>query len=88
LSQNFPNPFNPITEIHFSLDRDEEVQLCIYDISGGLVRTIAHRKMTLGAYVEKWDGRDRFGKEVASGVYFYRLKAGKKVLTRKMVLLR
>jgi hypothetical protein len=88
LSQNFPNPFNPTTEIHFSLDRNGEVQLSIYDISGRLVRTIAQRKMTPGAYVEYWDGRDRFGKDVSSGVYFYRLKAGGKVLTRKMVVVR
>ncbi len=88
LSQNFPNPFNPTTEIHFSLDGEAEVQLHIYDISGRLVRTITDRKMMPGAYVEYWDGRDRFGEKVASGVYFYRLKAGGKVLTRKMVVLR
>ncbi len=88
LSQNFPNPFNPTTKIHFSLDKEEVVQLCIYDISGGLVRTIAHRKMTPGVYSEEWNGRDAKGQVVASGIYIYRLKAGGRTLTKKMVFLK
>jgi len=88
LRQNFPNPFNPNTVIGFSIDRESDVTLAIYDVTGKLVRTVLNRKMPIGIYSEKWDGCDERGKNVASGIYFYRLKAGKRVLTRKMVLLR
>jgi lysophospholipase L1-like esterase len=88
LYQNYPNPFNPMTKIRFDLGGYAHVQLSIYDIAGRRVRTLVNRHMPAGIYTEIWDGRDAKGETIASGVYFYRLKAGKKVFTRKAVFLK
>ena len=88
LEQNHPNPFNPVTGIRFSIDQERMVTLSIYDIFGRLVTTLVDRKMRAGVYIEAWDGRDVSGNAVASGVYFYRLTAGNRALTRKAVLLK
>jgi hypothetical protein len=83
-----PNPFNPGTKITFSIDRDALAVLSIYDVAGRLVRTLVNRRLEAGSYAEAWDGRDTSGDEVASGIYFYRLTAGNRTLTKKMVLIR
>lgn len=88
LSQNFPNPFNPQTEIHFSLGSMQQVELQIYDILGRMVRSLVHDRFDPGEHVVRWDGKDENGLSVATGVYFYRLAAGAFVQTKKMVLLR
>ena len=88
LGQNYPNPFNPTMRFEFVLEREGLVVLSIHDISGRLVRTLVSRAMSSGTYLEEWDGRDASGNAVASGVYFYRLTAGNRVLTRKAVLLK
>jgi hypothetical protein len=88
LEQNQPNPFNPVTKIRFSIDRDAVVMLSIYDVSGKRVKTLVNRPLKAGRYTEEWNGRDAQGRELASGVYFYRLKAGSKIITKKMVLLK
>ena len=88
LGQNHPNPFNPATSISFSIERDQRVTLAVYDISGRLVATLADRAMNAGEYTERWDGRDRSGNPAATGVYFFRLKAGTRTLTRKAVLVK
>ena len=88
LEQNHPNPFSPSTEISFRVDRDAAVVLSIYDVSGKLVRTLVNRDVGASTHVVIWDGTNDAGTPVASGVYFYRLKAGGKVLTRKAVVVR
>lgn len=88
LEQNYPNPFNPGTRIPFALERTAHVYLAIYDVSGKLVQKLVDRRMSPGFYTEEWDGRDATGHEVASGVYFYRLKTEGFSETRKMVLLK
>jgi len=88
LYQNHPNPFNPTTRISFDLDTGGHVLLVIYDITGARVRTLVDRGMRPGRYAEEWNGRNASGSSVASGVYFYRLIAGKWMQTKKMVLLR
>jgi hypothetical protein len=88
LKPNCPNPFNPTTRIGYSLDRAARVTLTIHDVSGRSVRMLVDRSMTPGTYEEEWDGRDAGGRAAPSGVYFYRLEAGKRVLTRKMLLLK
>jgi hypothetical protein len=88
LYQNFPNPFNPHTTIRYYVDSDAHVSLRIYDVGGRHVRTLADRRLTTGEYVDRWDGRDMAGNLTVSGIYFYRLRVGKTVLTRKMVLLK
>ncbi len=88
LSQNFPNPFNPATTIVFGLDTAVHVGLKVYDASGRLVRTLVGERREAGRHEEVWDGKDDGGRAVASGVYFYRLTAGRFTSTRKMVLFR
>jgi hypothetical protein len=88
LSQNFPNPFNPLTMIRFGLREPGRVSLRIYDTAGRLVRALVEEPRDAGHYAEEWNGRDNAGHEVASGVYFYRLEAGTFNETKKMILLR
>lgn len=88
LDQNLPNPFNPATRIRFALEREERATLSIYDAEGKLVATLIDRRVGTGEHVAEWDGRDGWGDAVASGVYIYRLTAGKRSLARKAVLLR
>jgi hypothetical protein len=88
LSQNFPNPFNPVTTIQFGLKESSDVTLRIYDVSGRLVRTLVAGPREAGAYTEIWDGIGDGGDGVASGVYFYNLRAGSFADRKKMVILR
>jgi len=88
LRQNYPNPFNPSTEIEVRLPEASEVELSVYDMSGRLVARLFSGEDGPGVRRYRWDGRDEFGRPVPSGVYFYRLRAGKQVLSRKMVLVR
>ena len=88
LSQNRPNPFNPSTTIHFVLPKSERVSLAIYDANGARVRTLADGEREHGGHDVEWDGRDEHGVRVSSGVYFYRLTAGKHSQTKKMILLK
>lgn len=88
LAQNFPNPFNPTTEIFYTIPRDEQVALVVYDVSGRLVRTLVSDRQSSGPHVARWDGKDNEGRDVSSGVYFYRLEAGSFLQTRRMVLLK
>jgi spore coat protein A len=88
LEQNQPNPFNPMTQIRFSLERSQHAKLRVFDVAGRLVRTLADREFAAGQHVMLWDGKDDAGLQVSSGVYFYRLLGGERVLTRRMVVLR
>jgi FlgD Ig-like domain len=88
LDQNSPNPFNPITAIRFTLASKENVTLAVYDVSGQLVRMLASGTEDIGTHSITWDGRDNAGTTVGSGVYFYRLNAGKFSATKKMVMLK
>ncbi len=86
---NFPNPFNPVTEIRYTLPGPAGVRLDVYDLSGRLVRTLVDgQPQGAGRYAVLWDGRDGRGGHVASGVYFYRLEADDEALTKKMILLK
>ena len=88
LGQNEPNPFNPMTTIRFSLDSSRHASLRVYDVSGRLVRTLVDRDLNAGQPVVVWDGKTEAGVSSPSGVYFYRLIDGERVLTRRMTLLR
>jgi hypothetical protein len=88
LSQNYPNPFNQTTTIAFSLARPSQVLLEVFNILGQRVQTVTDDYREAGPHTETWDGRGADGVEVASGVYLYRLSAGRQVATRKMVLIR
>jgi hypothetical protein len=86
--RNRPNPFNPSTDIEFSLQFDAPVTLSIYDVNGKRVRTLASRHFTRGPHSVPWDGRDAGGELVASGVYFLRLTAGNDSQVLKTVLVK
>jgi hypothetical protein len=88
LYQNHPNPFNPTTSITFDLPDDGRMTLRIYDANGHLVRTLVDGMLEANAHSLVWDGRDDHGRKLSSGVYFYRLRAGDRVLSRKLVMLK
>lgn len=88
LNQNSPNPFNPTTSIGFSLPSSAEVKLKVYNIYGQEVITLIDDKKTAGNYLIEWNGTNSAGKPLASGVYFYQIRANGKCLTKKMVLLK
>jgi glucose/arabinose dehydrogenase len=89
LHQNEPNPFNPATEIAFTVRRGgAQVRLDVLDLEGSVVATLVHGKRPEGRQSVTWRGRDAQGHPVPSGVYLYRLQAGADEQTRKMLLLR
>ncbi len=88
LHQNSPNPFNPSTTISYYLPERMQVRLDVYDVSGRLVARLADGEQERGDKVVQWDGRGMRGERASSGVYYYRLQAGKEVISRTMVLLR
>ncbi|MBW7995606.1 MAG: choice-of-anchor D domain-containing protein [Candidatus Glassbacteria bacterium] len=88
LQQNFPNPFNPSTTISYAVSSESLVALNIYDIRGRLIYALVNRNHQPGNYSVNWDGRDRAGRAVSSGVYFYRLQSGEFTQTRKMMVLK
>ncbi len=88
LFQNYPNPFNPSTTISFTLPEKSRVNLSVFNIEGKLMHVLLNGSLDRGYQRIKWDGCGAGGNPVSSGVYFYRLQAGGKVLTRKMVLVR
>jgi len=89
LDQNFPNPFNSGTVIRFALQQADDVELAVYNLAGQRVMTLGEGPRNAGSYTLRWNGRDDAGRELASGMYLYRLQAGKqRVETRKMLLIR
>lgn len=89
LEANYPNPFNPVTNVAFGIQNSEWITLKVYDLSGREVKTLVNRRLPAGYHTVQWDGTNEFGQPVAGGVYLYRLRVGKRfVHTRKMVLLR
>ncbi|HXF48333.1 MAG TPA: T9SS type A sorting domain-containing protein [Verrucomicrobiae bacterium] len=88
LNQNYPNPFNPQTAIAFSLPKSSEVKLEVFDLLGRSVVTLQDGSMSAGTHTVVWDGRDKTGRTVSSGVYLYRLQAGTFVETKKMLFLK
>jgi hypothetical protein len=88
LAQNVPNPFNPVTTVRFGLPVSSSVSLRIYDTAGRLIRVLVDDQRGAGHYEAIWDGLDRAGRPVASGVYFYRLATNTFVEEKKMILLR
>ena len=91
LSSNYPNPFNPSTRIQYTVHSKQtplHTTLKIYNIKGQLVRTLVDEPKQAGTYEVTWDGRDAAGDQVASGVYFCRLRAGDFSQSKKMVLMK
>ena len=91
LLANYPNPFNPETWIPYQLAAPAEVALTIYDMNGGAVRRLEMGHQPAGCIRTEavrlyWDGRNGRGESVASGIYFYTLKADEFTATRKMLI--
>ena len=91
LLANYPNPFNPETWIPYQLAAPSEVTLTIYDMNGATVRRLAAGHQAAGLYQSRnraayWDGRNQRGESIASGLYFYTLRAGEFAATRKMLI--
>jgi TRAP-type C4-dicarboxylate transport system substrate-binding protein len=87
-AQNYPNPFNPQTEIAYNLPVDSKVKLTILNIQGQKVKVLVDEYQNAGAKKVTWDGCDENGERVASGVYFYLIKAGPYTASNQMVLLK
>lgn len=88
LLNNYPNPFNPSTKIAFEIPQSENVSLRIYNINGELVRTVVSENLPAGHFEKEWDGKNESGVSVTSGVYIYRLTAGKFDRSARMILMK
>jgi hypothetical protein len=88
LFQNYPNPFNPVTSIRFEIPVRSSVNLTIYNIMGQDIVTLIDEERNAGYYTAEWDGLDRYGQEVPSGIYIYRLATEKQTITHRMVKMR
>jgi hypothetical protein len=83
LSQNYPNPFNPTTTINYSVSKTGVVILKVYNIMGKEIETLVNDQKSPGNYEVKFDAS-----KLASGVYFYQLKSGDLILTKKLILMK
>ncbi len=88
LGGNWPNPFNPVTNVSFSLAAAGQARVDVYNVRGQRVRTLVNESLTAGSHTVQWNGTDDTGRNVSSGVYFCRLSAGGKEDVRKMLLLK
>ena len=88
LSDNYPNPFNPVTRIDYNLPEKVHAKLVVYNVLGQVVTTLVDEDQEPGDYAVIWDGTDANGRKVASGIYFYTLTAGQHTATKKMLLVK
>jgi hypothetical protein len=88
LAQNYPNPFNPSTTIEFTVPTATNVSLRVYNLLGQEVALLVDGKLNAGKHRLTWDGKNKQGLGVSTGVYLYRLIAGDRIETRKMLLLK
>ena len=88
LGQNFPNPFNPVTTVHYSLGEKGRVSITVFDVDGRRVRVLVDAEREAGPHSLTWDGRNDAGQSLASGVYFIRYRAGAESFWKKAALLR
>tara|TARA_B100000902_G_C27287579_1_gene905294 strand:+ start:219 stop:1403 length:1185 start_codon:yes stop_codon:yes gene_type:complete len=88
LFQNHPNPFNPKTNIGFTLPSDQDVTLIIYDMIGRVVLELGYEGLRRGHHQFKWDGKNQHGNSVSAGIYLYNLSTPTFTMTRKMILLK
>jgi glucuronoarabinoxylan endo-1,4-beta-xylanase len=86
LAQNYPNPFSSSTAIPYSLQKQSEIEVTIYDILGREIKKITVGRKAAGLHRIFWDGRNDFGQRVANGIYLYKLQAGGKFRVNKMIL--
>jgi len=88
LNSNYPNPFNPVTTISYALADAGQVKLDIYNVKGQKIRTLVNEAQKAGIHQLQWNGTDDRNHQVASGIYFYKMKFGKYTSTKKMILMK
>ena len=88
LGNNYPNPFNPITQITYGLPKDSNVRIAVYDINGRVVNLLVDSAQPAGQRSVIWNGKNDAGMIVAAGLYFYKMQAGNFHQTNKMILLK
>jgi hypothetical protein len=88
LRQNYPNPFNPETNIQFQIPQNSNVLIKIFNTVGQEIKTLTNNFYPAGSHSVRWDGRDSFGNQVPSGLYFYHIKAGNFNSSRKLLLMK
>jgi hypothetical protein len=89
ITQNFPNPFNPVTSITFDVAEFSQIKLSIIDFNGRLVSVLENDKMNPGQYQSLWDGNDSYGNKVSSGIYLALFESnGMLIHARKLILLK
>lgn len=88
LYQNYPNPFNPTTNFKFDLPKQSDVKLVIYNALGQEVVRVIDDNLKAGEYAKTWNGLDKHGKRIASGVYFYKLVTNDHTAVKKLIMLK
>ena len=81
----YPNPSSDLTTIHYYLEKEEEVQLMVYDVQGRVVRQLALERQMQGQHLYEWDGRQQNGQSVPAGIYSIQLRAGEKIVHKKII---
>jgi flagellar hook assembly protein FlgD len=84
----YPNPFNPSTNLHYVVKDGGVVTMDIYNVRGQLIKSFNANHAKAGDYRFVWDGKDMNGREVSSGVYFYRMNSGKYSASKKMIMMK
>ena len=85
---NYPNPFNPVTNIRFGIPEISEVNITIYDLLGKKIREWSYSELSPGWYDLRWDGTNDYGKGVSTGIYVFTMSSGNYRDTRKMLLMK
>jgi len=88
LHNNYPNPFNPVTNISFSLPDELDIDLTVFNLKGQKVCQLAKGHYLSGEHSVTWDGTNDTGKAVASGMYLYKLNTGAQIISKKMLMLK
>ena len=88
LTSAYPNPFNPSTTLHYSVEKERETGITIHNIAGQKIRELYRGIQQPGSYAVTWDGSDAYGRAMASGIYIYTLKLGEIANQGKMILVR
>lgn len=89
LKQNYPNPFNPTTKIVYELPKNCNVTLEVYNVLGQKVITLVNNRLQLkGKHSVVWNAKDVHGNNLSTGIYFYRIKAGDFIQSKKMILIK
>ncbi|MFC1734466.1 FlgD immunoglobulin-like domain containing protein, partial [candidate division KSB1 bacterium] len=85
---NYPNPFNPTTEISYYLKESGQVKLTVYNVVGQEIKTLVSAYQPSGKYTVQWDATDKYGYQVAGGIYIYKLNVNDFHAVKKMILLK